>query len=316
LTFSACNRPQPEEGDDADRTPVNLARESATPTLPRPARRERIWEDFSGELALKAARKLVEIGPRVAGTTESKLARDLIANQLSQASWQPVQQRFMDRRPDGSEAEFVNVVARFTGAQPANKRIILCAHFDTPLLGSVRSEGATNGAAGPAILLEIARVLALDPQLASHVELLFTDGFMPFRQLGPSDGLFGSRFYTQMLRINERTSDFAAALILHNVGGSDFRLHYPPNSNPQIAAAMRSAASFLGVALEPANRPFLTDHVAFDQAGVPTLSLLDAESPYLNTADDVLQRLSADSLLKIGRLILYFSDAQFASLDQ
>jgi Zn-dependent M28 family amino/carboxypeptidase len=265
---------------------------------------------------LETARKLVEIGPRVAGTAESKLARDLIANQLSQASWQPVQQRFMDRRPDGSEAEFVNVVARFTGAQPATKRIILCAHFDTPLVGSVRSEGATNGAAGPAILLEIARVLALDPQLASHVELLFTDGFMPFRQLGPSDGLFGSRFYTQMLRINQRSADFAAALILHNVGGSDFRLHYPPNSNPQIAAAMRSAAFFLGVALEPANRPFLTDHVAFDQAGVPTLSLLDAESPYLNTADDVFQRLSADSLLKIGRLLLYFSDAQFASLNQ
>jgi hypothetical protein len=46
--------------------------------------------------------------------------------------------------------------------------------------------------------------------------------------------------------------------------------------------------------------------VPFSEAGVPSLALLDAESPLLHTADDTTERLDADSLAKTGFLILYF----------
>ena len=50
----------------------------------------------------------------------------------------------------------------------------------------------------------------------------------------------------------------------------------------------------------------LANHVPFAQAGIPSISLLDAESPFLHTADDTPERLDADSLAKTGKLILYF----------
>ena len=121
--------------------------------------------------------------------------------------------------------------------------------------------------------MELARTLALDPQLAGNVELLFLDGDAPFRELNLSDGLFGSRFYAQMLRINRHAGDIRAAILLENVGGSS--LNYLPNSDPALAAALKKAATMLSVKLEPANRSLLADHVPFAQAGIPSIALLD-----------------------------------------
>ena len=79
-----------------------------------------------------------------------------------------------------------------------------------------------------------------------------------------------------------------------------------PNSDPNLAGTLKNAATVLGIKLEPANRSLLADHVPFAQAGIPSIALLDAESPFLHTADDTADRLDADSLAKTGNLILYF----------
>jgi hypothetical protein len=44
----------------------------------------------------------------------------------------------------------------------------------------------------------------------------------------------------------------------------------------------------------------------FLQAGIPSVALLDANSPVLNTADDTTERLNIDSLAKTGKTVLYF----------
>jgi glutaminyl-peptide cyclotransferase len=136
------------------------------------------------------------------------------------------------------------------------------------------------------------------------VELLFIDGYAPFREFTLSDGLFGSRFYAQMLRTSRQEGDIRAAIILENAGGAI--LNYLPNSDPTLAAALKKAATVVNVKLEPANRSLLADHVPFAQAGVPSIALLDVDSPFLNTADDTADRLDVNSLVKTGSLILYF----------
>jgi Zn-dependent M28 family amino/carboxypeptidase len=107
-----------------------------------------------------------------------------------------------------------------------------------------------------------------------------------------------------MLRINQHAGDLQAAILLGNVGSTN--LNFAPNSDQKLAAVLKGAAGVLGIKLEPANRSLLADHVPFSEAGVPSLALLDAESPFLHTADDTTERLDADSLAKTGFLILYF----------
>ena len=93
--------------------------------------------------------------------------------------------------------------------------------------------------------MELARTLALDPQLAGNVELLFLDGDAPFRELTLNDGLFGSRFYAQMLRINGHAGDIRAAILLDNVGSAT--LNYLPNSDPEPGWCAEESRDALGV---------------------------------------------------------------------
>jgi len=274
-----------------------------------------IWKRFDGARALATANALTSLGPRAAGTDALDRARQLVLGDLSQQGWNVVQQRFTAPSPDGKPVEFCNLIARLPRG-PALPGIVLSAYLDTPRTGEFRDVGATGGAANSAILVEVGRVLAMHPQLGSQVDLIFLDGHSPFHQLGLNDGLFGSRFYMQSLQANQNSTGIHAMISLGNVGGRDSVLNFAPNSDTTLAESFRDGANFLGIKLEPANRPFLTDHVPFQQAGIPALALLDADSPYVDTADDNPEQLDADSLRQTGSLLLYFLGSRTAALDQ
>ena len=276
---------------------------SPVPTGAAP-RKENIWADFDGRQALIEAKTLTDFGPRPSGSDANKQARQHLIDRLTSLGWQTSDQRLTEQAPDGRQFEFCNLIARFSGYPASAKRFLIGAHFDTPPTQEFRDPGASDGAANSAVLIELARTLASDPQLAGDVELLFLDGEAPFRELNLNDGLFGSRFYTQMLRINRRAGDIRAAILLDNVGGG--ALNYLPNSDPTLVGALKKAATVLGIKLDPANRSLLADHVPFAQAGIPSIALLNADSPFLYTADDTADRLDGDSLAKTGNLILYF----------
>jgi hypothetical protein len=276
-----------------------------------PPRQEKIWSRFDGRQALAEAKTLTAFGPRPSGSDANKQVRNHLVDRLNTSGWQTSEQRLAEQAPDGREIEFCNLIARFSRYAVSPKRILIGAHFDTPPTQEFRDPGASNGAANSAVLIEIAQTLAFDPQLAANVELLFLDGDAPFRQLNLNDGLFGSRFYTQMLRINRRAGDIRAAILLANAGGAT--MNYLPNGDPKLAGALKKAAMFLGIKLESANRSLLADHVPFAQVGIPSIALLDADSPFLNTADDTADRLDGDSLAKTGNLILYFIATETAT---
>jgi len=294
-TLTPANSQKPR----SDSSPANTATSGGTTPGP-----EKIWAKFDGHEALAEAKVLADFGPRPSGSDANKQVRQHLADRLNEFGWQAIEQRLTEHAPDGREIEFCNLVARFSRSPASSQRILIGAHFDTPPTQEFRNPGASDGGANTAVLVELARILALDPRLASNVELVFLDGDAPFRERNLSDGLFGSRFYAQMLRINRCAADIRAAILLNNVGGAT--LNYLPNSDPALAAALKRAATVLGIKLEPANRSLLADHVPFAQAGIPSIALLDADSPVLNTADDTADRLDGDSLGKTGNLILYF----------
>lgn len=278
----------------------------SVPPSPVPVvRRAPIWKDFNGQLAYADAGRFVGFGPRPSGSEALDQERAEIAARLDGAGWQVSTAAFTDQTPDGTPVDFRSLGARFKRGQPARKRFLLVAHFDTERSQIMRTSGATDGAAGPAILLEIARVLAAYPQVASQVELLFLDGNHPFRQDTAEDGLFGSRFAAQMLQLHRRSGEIRAVIDLENLGGKDFRLYYPPNSDPDLAETFQRSAGMLSIPLAVANRPVLGDQVPFQHANIPAIALLDAESPYLHTADDNLNRVDPASLAKVGQLVLY-----------
>ena len=291
--------PAAVEKAQSDANQANASAPKGTPPDP-----EKIWTNFDGRLALAEAKALTGFGPRPSGSDVNKQVRQHLVERLTSFGWQTSEQRITEQAPDGREIEFCNLIARFSRSPVSPQRILIGAHFDTAPSQEFQDPGASDGGANTAVLLEIARTLAINPKLAGNVELLFLDGDAPFRELTLNDGLFGSRFYTQMLRINGHAGDIRAAVLLDNIGSAT--LNYLPNSDPNLVGTLKKAATALSINLEPANRSLLADHIPFAQAGIPSVALLDVDFPFLNTADDTADRLDPDSLAKTGALVLYF----------
>ena len=281
------------------------AKPVAKPIPPGPAE---IWKEFSGERAFEEVRKQVEVGPRPAGTPELEKARVLIEEGLRRNGWEVERQTFTNETPRGP-VQFVNVIGRFsaTGQTPVprdTQRAIVCSHYDTKRFSTIRFVGANDAGSSTGALLELARVLALDPALAAQVELVFFDGEEAFVQftapldLKP-DGLFGSRHYASQLRESKRAGQFRFGILWDMIGDRDLTITLSNDSPPDLTREIVASAEALGLRQHFSNydRSILDDHVPLNTvARIPTINLIDFDYSAWHTADDTLERLSPESL--------------------
>ncbi|HMF80204.1 MAG TPA: hypothetical protein VK562_02290, partial [Candidatus Acidoferrum sp.] len=78
----------------------------------------KVWDEFSGEKAFAQVQRLVDFGPRPAGSKAVEKSRDYIEDQLRRSGWQVTRQAFSDDSPQG-KIQFVNLIARFSGEKKA-----------------------------------------------------------------------------------------------------------------------------------------------------------------------------------------------------
>ena len=282
-----------------------------------PAPRE-IWKEFSGEKAFEEVKKQVDLGPRPAGSAELEQARALLIASLENSGWEIERQEFSDNTPRGA-VKFVNLIARFAadGARPvprATQRALVCSHYDTKRFSTIRFVGADDGASSTGALVELARVLALDPALAAQLELVFFDGEEAFVQFTETDGLYGSRHYAHQLRESGRAAQFRFGILWDMIGDSDLTITLSPDSPPALVKSILASADALGLrqhfGFHESN--IYDDHIPLNQAKIPSIDLIDFDYLYWHSADDKLPHLSAASLQKIGAVTLHHLRAALA----
>jgi Zn-dependent M28 family amino/carboxypeptidase len=196
--------------------------------------------------------------------------------------------------------------------------VIVGAHYDT-LATPKGFVGANNGAAGTAIVLELARVLARmhRPADAPPIRFVLYDGEEP-PGLPENDpdfyhhGLRGSRADARAQAGTTR-----AMILLDYVGGRGLRLPREGSSTPSLWAQLRAAAEAVGAgAVFPDRRgaTILDDHTPYLRAGVPAVDLIDWSYPG-HSLRDGLDRMSERSLDAVGETVLELVrriDAQYA----
>ena len=282
---------------------------AAKTAAPGPAE---IWKEFSGERAFEEARKQIEIGPRPSGTPEIDKARALIEDGLRRNGWEVERQIFTDETPRGP-VKFVNLIGRFSpaGKSPAprdTQRAIVCSHYDTKRFSTIRFLGASDGASSTGALIELARVLALDPALAAKIELVFFDGEEAYVQYTDTDGLYGSRYYASKLRESGRSAQFKFAILWDMIGDRDLTITLSSDSPPDLTRDILASADALG--LRPNfgmyERQIYDDHVPLTRtARIPAIDLIDFDYPAWHTADDNLEHIAPESLQKVGAVTLH-----------
>lgn len=272
---------------------------------PQPSQ-TKIWEEFSGEKALAHVQRLVDFGPRPPGSDALEKSRDYIDNQLRLSGWQVIRQVFTDDTPRG-KVRFVNLIVRFPTQAKNAPTFLLCSHYDTKTFDTIRFVGADDGGSSTGLLLELARVLGQHPNLAAKTELVFFDGEEAYEKFSATDGLYGSRYFVKQLGGSE-AKQFRGGILFDMVGDRSLDITLPADSPAEMARDIFASAEALKLRtyFTYLDREMIDDHTPLNEAGIPTIDVIDFDFAWWHTADDIIDKLSAQSLQIVGSVAAYY----------
>ncbi len=214
--------------------------------------------------------------------------------------------RLRDRLPRGALERIPghpglrNVVGRIRGRKPA---IAIAAHYDTKNLpGFV---GANDGAAGTAVVMELARAFNRAPRPEDAREIRFilfdgeeaTDDARPFAETG----IRGSKAYAK-----RHDGELKSLVLLDFVGAKGLRIIRESLSDQRLWDKLRAAAGRVGArAAFPGGvgQAITDDHVPFLERGVPAIDLIQWPYDCWHLECDDLSQVEERSLDLTGETV-------------
>jgi peptidase M28-like protein len=257
---------------------------------------------FDSNRAFEHIRQLVSIGPRPAGSPGLEQARRYINDQMKLLGLTVVEQPFEAQTPLGT-VRMVNLSVTIPGA--ASGRLILAGHYDTKLFRQFRFVGANDGGSSTAMLLELARVLK-GRKNAFPIELVFFDGEEAFIDWTGTDHTYGSRHYVEAARAAGTLRGIRAMILVDMIGDRNLNIRRESESTTWLTDLIWASAKRLGHGDNFLDEPMQVadDHVAFLEAGIPAVDIIDLDYAAWHTASDTLDSVSARSLQVVGDVLL------------
>ncbi len=275
--------------------------------LPKPLFPARVVANqFSGQAAYEHVLKQVELGPRPTGSEAGTKTGDYIIAYLREMGWTVEEQPFVYQ---GVPAR--NIIAKAGQGTVA----VLGAHYDTrrqadkdpdPAKQTEPVMGANDGASGVAVLLELARTLDKD-KLDYEVWLAFFDAEDNGR-LDGWDYLAGSRYMAENLAVTPEM-----VVVADMIGDADQQIYKERNSTPELIDRVWAIAADLGYSryfIPQYKWSILDDHMPFLEAGIPAVDLIDFDYPPWHTTHDTADKVSAEALERVGRVLEVLVEGQ------
>jgi len=281
---------------------------------------------FSGDRAHTHVLAQTDLGPRPTGSEAAAELRQYIMTELAAQGWSVITQTFTYE-----DTQVTNVIGRAGEGAIA----LVGAHYDTRRQADADPDpekredpvlGANDGASGVAVLLELAYALDLD-KLQHQVWLVFFDAEDNGR-LDGWDWAVGSTHMAQewaegkapgtsTTRSGEATPTSAPLpeflLLVDMIGDADQQIYMERNSSPQLTHALWTLAADLGYgdAFIPEYKWSLTDdHTPFLAEGIDAADIIDFDYPFWHTTEDTPDKVSAESLERVGRVLETFLEEQ------
>jgi hypothetical protein len=318
--------PEPPSKQPAQERPACVAQPFGEP--------KRSGSGFDGEAALGWVEAIVNVEGGLRPRTPADRCREQTVAWLHRAldvpGWTVQRQSFTGRdylaldkgaarsfmracnaadRAQVPELKLTNLYAVRRGT--ADRTLLVGAHWDAKedAKGGGVVPGANDGASGMGVLLELMRTLEEgDIRLPFHLVVAFFDGEDGFQDCHP---LAGSLYFAQNLPL-----PVDRMLLLDMVGDAEARFPRERSSvkaDRKLVELIWSKAATHGLSsnFTRVGNEIVDDHRPFIEAGIPAVDLIDNARktrphfpPYWHTPDDTVDKLSADMLGKMGRLLL------------
>jgi hypothetical protein len=260
---------------------------------------------FDGEAAYEHVVAQCDLGFRPTGSKAGWANGDYIISYLEEQGWAVETEEFTYR-----DTPVRNVIGRMPDSKDADEEagekpvIILGAHYDTRRSAdrqnpSIPVMGANDGASGVAVLLELARTLDRD-KLQHRVWLAFFDA----EDNGNLDGwewCVGSSYMAEHLEIMPE-----AVVVVDMIGDADQQLYLERNSDPALQVQLWGIAATLGYTdtfFSEYRHAMYDDHIPFAERGIVAVDIIDFDYPYWHTTQDTPDKVSAESLERVGRVL-------------
>jgi hypothetical protein len=257
---------------------------------------------FSAPAAWHHLQALTQIGTRQTGTRGSARARKYLRQRLEDLGANVEELTLRTLSEDDEASEATHLLATLPGE--SSDRFLLAASYDTRALPGIEFVGANASASGPALVLELARVLSQRPRAYTVVVALVDGDLLP--AMRPGGRFPGSRSFASWLA-DGGDGGFAKirfAVFFQQVADLDL----------SIARDLRSHPIYAGH-LEFIDRGLLRTVVISD----PRYGGSDVPGRYAGSDQDTVEHCSRDSLGIVGDVTLEALDrisAQLARIDR
>ncbi|MBT7702339.1 MAG: M28 family peptidase [Verrucomicrobia bacterium] len=275
-----------------------------------------------GVAALDEVSRFVALGPRDAGTPGAARGAAYLLARLRGIGYRPLLDAFSESTPRG-QVGFSNIIGVPPGydgssitkvlQNSAGPVVILLSHYDTKTGISETFGGANDSGSSTGLLLHLGRLLSAQKPPLPLVLLAFVDGEECHTAYGTNDGLHGSRHLAQQIESSGQAGRVQAVIVLDMIGDADLNVRIPPNTTQALLADALTAAEAEGVRKQfgISKSRILDDHVPFLERRIPAIDLIDFEygsapglNDYWHTEADTMDKLSAESLATVGRVVL------------
>jgi Zn-dependent M28 family amino/carboxypeptidase len=247
-------------------------------------------------------------GARPTGSISNRLLGEYLIAKAEEYGWSTQVQEFTYRGVAGR-----NIIAH----KGSGSVVILGAHYDTrpfadydpPETQDQHILGANDGGSGVAVLLELARVLDVD-RVPGQVRLVFFDA----EDRGDLDGWPFSVGAAQYAAVLDVVPEYV--IVVDMVGDENQVLYWEGNSDAELNAQIWELAAELGYegTFVPEVRwQIIDDHLPFVNKGWRAIDIIDFDYPYWHTTQDTADKVSAESLGRIGHVLEVFLEGGWQS---
>lgn len=257
--------------------------------------------EFSGDAAFAHTKKAVEFGPRPSGSPEIAKLQAYILEQLKTCKCEVTQDNFTARTPRG-EIAMKNIIAKFPGK--SGKAIAVTGHYDTKYFPGRKFVGASDGASSTGLLLELAHALTGEAR-TDDVYVVFFDGEEAVGEWSATDKLYGSRYLAVAWRDSGLLAKMKAVINVDMIGDKQLNIKREQNSRRALVDLVWKTAADLGYRANFVEDTIDIDddHMPFLQLGAPAIDLIDFDYAPWHEDSDTLDKLSAQSLQIVGRVV-------------